>query len=707
MKKGQNGFVVFLLAVLALILLHLKFGWQILDPTHTNWMLVQCSDGVVGYNGWEHFKDEAWTFPLGELTTYQYPLTTNIGLTDSIPLMSILFKLLHPLFGETDYHFYGIWIALSFLLQAYFAYRLLKALGVQQLTLQVIGSAFFLLAPVFLHRFVHPSLSMHWAILASFWLYFDTALSVRKRLGLQFLFTALMAWTHPYAAAILLGCTATLIAKLCWIEKVLNWKKGLGLFLTAIAMLSSLWYVVGYFNSGAELNNNDFGFYSANFNTLFNAMGRSQFLETLPLAKKGQYEGFGYLGLGVLLMLALALFLNRKYWKRVKIIALLPILIFSFLATFYAFSDEWTFNEYTFLKLPYPSFLTQQFRSSGRFIWIMHYLFIAFSIAGIAKMKWTTLGKTAILLALFGLQAFDIQSLWSRKYVRHDGKNFQYKEKLWSPALEAAEQVITYPPYAWEFVSDCDQAKLTHLAAQFDKAITCGRTVYGSSKQKNEFRDYLNLQIDSLQIEGEQNSLFITSSQYAPKFRKLVKTDAVKAFLVEDYLIFIPTKLYQKANLQATYPEPINKHLITQNLVEFLESRKEESILLSVKDDAKEGLDDYVKEYLARRGSNIHRLAFRGSYAAILEQDSIVTEQIIENDTALIVNEQDQILIASAGRKAGNFSRIEVNGQSYSPNTRGINIVVLKNGKVQEIATYDTYQSIFHRTNYSRKRSDS
>ena len=173
--------------------------------------------------------------------------------------------------------------------------------------------------------------------------------------------------------------------------------------------------------------------------------------------------------------------------------------------------------------------------------------------------------------------------------------------------------------------------------------------------------------------------------------------------MLEDYLVFIPTDLYQQANLKDYYPEPLNQHLKTQNLVEFLESRTDQTLLLSVKDDAKEGLDKYIKDYMEARGSQIRRLAFRGSYVAIMEKDSTIKEHMHEDNQVSM--EKDSILIESAGRNASNFSSIKINGEEYSPNTRGINIVVLKDGQVSEIATYDTYRSIFHRTHYSKLRT--
>ncbi|MEL6944091.1 MAG: DUF6311 domain-containing protein, partial [Bacteroidota bacterium] len=575
---------------------------------------------VSYYNGWEHFKDQTWSFPLGNLEGYQYPLSTNIGLTDSIPLMAILFKLLHPFFGDAEYQFYGFWILLSFLLQAFFAYRLLRSLKIQHPVLLCLGATFFLLSPVFLYRFVHPSLCMHWVILGSFWLYFDTSLRLWNRIYLQLFFTALMAWTHPYAAAILFGLSFTLFSKLSFHEQQLTGKQTFLLCFGTLLMIFGLWSIVGYFNSGSGLQNDDFGIYSSNLNTLFNSQDITQLLPALPIAKLGQYEGFGYLGLGGLILVGIGILMGYKTIFQSKFKALLPLLIFTLLATLFALSGDWTFNEHIFLSIEYPKFLTRQFRSSGRFIWILHYLLLILGILSVYKLKIVAPWKGVLLFVATVIQFWDVQPLLTQKHIRHSGENFMYDKKLWSPALENANRIITYPPYVWDFIQPCDQAKLTHIAALYNLPITCGRTVYGSSKQKNNFRDYLKKQIEQEQLSEESQTLFLTNMEHLSVFQPLLQQNLIKGFIWEDYLVFLPNLLYE--TVKDHYPAALNDELLKiypASLSAFLTNRMDKTILISAKDEASNGLNLEFKKIMESKGSQIADLQFRRSYAAVLE----------------------------------------------------------------------------------------
>lgn len=682
----------------ALFLLNAKFGWQILDPTHTNWMLIPCSDGLVGYNGWEHFKDQPWTFPLGLLKGYEYPVVTTIGLTDTTPIMAVLFKLLKPLFGTTEYHFFGIWIALSFLLQAFFGFKLLKALDVRSPILLILGSCFFLLAPPFLHRFVHPSLSMHWAILASFWIYFNTQLSLKQRIRWQLIFTAIMAWTHPYAAAMVTGLTLTIVFKIWLVEKKINARFALFTMLGTLLLVAILWAIMGYFSTKAALQNDGFGIYSANLNTLFNSDNRTNLLPALPHAPSlKQSEGFGYLGAGsLLLLLASFFFVKRPLFNK----AILPLTILVILATFYAFSDTWTFNENIFLKVSYPSFLTQQFRSSGRFIWLLHYTILVGGLVVFIRAKLPLWIKTVGLVGLLSLQILDTKPLFSRA-VEHHGQNLKFDQALWAPAVQAAERLITYPAFGWDIVDKCDQGKITHIAALYDKPVTCGRTVYSNNKQKSQFKRYLEAQIDSFQLASESQSLIITRERDFPKFVPLLKADVLKGFIWENYYVFIPTALYESNSiLQTTYPQPLEEAYFDfqpESITAFIENRTAYTLLLSVKDDAQHALEESFYKMMEAKGSQVRSLAFRGSYAAII-QDSIVVERIDELEPVQI--DHQNISLKSAGANADNVSQIKIDSIEYGPNKRGFNIVVLDQDSIVEIVNYDTFNSIYKKSSY-------
>ncbi|MEM8528714.1 MAG: DUF6311 domain-containing protein, partial [Bacteroidota bacterium] len=376
--KQTYGVVAFLLGCI-LLMIHFKFGLEIFNVFESNWALIPCSDSVPGILSWEYFREQPWTYPLGQVQSYNHPMTSNIGLTDGIPIMAILFKLLHPLFGGEAYYYFGVWFILSFVLQAFFAYKLLSIFLPKRYWLLAFATLFFLLSPAFLHRFGHHALTVHWTLLASFWLYFHPNLSTIKRLFAQIGLTALMAWTHPYPTLMMLGMTGALLLKEGWVKRQLKWWQTPTIFLGSLTMVMGLWEVMGYFSLGENsLKNTDFGFYSANLNALFNSMGKTALVPALPLAKEGQYEGFAYLGTGLLGVFALLLLLRLLIKKRVpfpKYKAIYwPLLLVVLLATLFALSNAWTVGETTFAKMAYPSIISRRFRSSGRFIWFLHYL---------------------------------------------------------------------------------------------------------------------------------------------------------------------------------------------------------------------------------------------------------------------------------------------------------------------------------------------
>ena len=45
------------------------------------------------YLGWAYYRDADWSFPLGKMDNFYYPVGTNVGFTDSIPLLAFVFKI--------------------------------------------------------------------------------------------------------------------------------------------------------------------------------------------------------------------------------------------------------------------------------------------------------------------------------------------------------------------------------------------------------------------------------------------------------------------------------------------------------------------------------------------------------------------------------------------------------------------------------------
>lgn len=118
-------------------------------------------------------------------------------------------------------------------------------------------------------------------------------------------------------------------------------------------------------------------------------------------------------------------------------------------------------------------------------------------------------------------------------------------------------------------------------------------------------------------------------------------------------------------------------------------------VLISVKDDAMSGLSENTKELLKEIGAEYVLEKFRESYILVAKNKNNIFEswsldKCVTYDDIL---EGSDISIASGGLDAGNISMIKVNGNDYSMNLRGINLVVydLKNDELVDSVNFDFY----------------
>ncbi len=127
-----------------------------------------------------------------------------------------------------------------------------------------------------------------------------------------------------------------------------------------------------------------------------------------------------------------------------------------------------------------------------------------------------------------------------------------------------------------------------------------------------------------------------------------------------------------------------------KDLVDLLEEQGEDDVLMiSARDDAYNSLSDEWKQYIDHLGGELSRLAFRGSYAAIFEGGRLVEESLRNSGPVeLLAFRRDlRIRLVSAGLGYGNLSLVEVNGVDFSPNMRGLNVVVW-NAKTNVLRRY-------------------
>lgn len=468
-------------AALGLLFYLAIYGITRLDPTNIGWLMQ--GDAATHYLGWQFFRHEPWSFPLGQLHRYGLEIAASIVYSDSIPFLAILLKPISPWLPE-QFQYTGLWILLCCLLQGALAALLLNRFS-QNLLFIFIGTGFFLLSPIMVFRsggqFAwHFSLMGHWLILAAFILYFT---ATTRAIGLRWgLLIALAVLTHAYLAAMvaIIGAadlTRRLLQDPTFGLRALTYTAIPLLAIPILAMWQAGYFVLdGYTGGGAD-------YYSMNLLAplLPTASFQSTFLPSHPVATDGQYEGFNYLGLGILLLLPFALLLNLSLnqaprthpilrdWK-----TWLPLATACLLLTLYALSPRITLGTQTLLQIPYPPAVVEVFRATGRMFWPMHYALILLALVAIQRVaaqrsrhQPLVLGTLALALLL---QWHDLSLIVRQRALMQDASivyESPLRDPFWDHAANRYDRILLIPPQ----FSVHDFVLFTEYAARHQLAI--------------------------------------------------------------------------------------------------------------------------------------------------------------------------------------------------------------------------------------------
>ncbi len=347
------------------------------------------------YAGWMFYRSSPLSVPFCVAPNLGWPSGMSVAFTDSIPLFAVLFRLLSPLLPET-FQYFGLFTLLCFLLQGGFA-ALLMGLFTEKEPLALLGTIPFVLSPILLERaFRHTSLAAHFLILAALYYYIRGRREGRFAYGGLFSVNCLTLAIHPYFVPMTFALTFALLLEHAAGHR--QFLKPLGFLLANLAGCLGAGWLFGFFSAGGSASGGSgisYGYFSMNLNALWNPTSRglvwSRFLP-VQNQQPGNYDGFNYLGLGLLLALAAAVvFLFLK--ERRQILPLLRrhwgLLLVCLCLTVFAVSHIVTVNGAVLARLPLPQFiirLATAFRSSGRLFWPVYYLLFLFALRGAFKI---------------------------------------------------------------------------------------------------------------------------------------------------------------------------------------------------------------------------------------------------------------------------------------------------------------------------------
>ncbi|MDP3760614.1 MAG: DUF6311 domain-containing protein [Ramlibacter sp.] len=382
------------------------YGLRAIDPGSFAWMLQ--GDSAQHYLGSVYFLNEPWHWPPGLITRFG-DVPTSVVFTDAIPLVALLAKLVGV---PASLQYYGLWMVACHALAGWFGHRLLHRMGVAGFP-ALMGAFLFAMSPALLLRaYGHEALMGHFLVLAAL----ERALGAWRWRGWLVL-AATAVLVHPYLAAMVgligLGAAAAALA-----DGAVTRTR---LAAQAVASLAILWCVAwaaGYFVGSGQLSAGGFGIFSSNLLTWIDPMDWaafnrrydtgtpyssewSRFLPAQLQATGGQYEGFAYLGAGMLALVALA----TGAWavarrspgpsENAAASSLIPALRWKYavwacvVLALLAISTRPSIGSHVVAEI-HPGRIVERalgvFRASGRFIWPLTYLLMAWAIARVGRL---------------------------------------------------------------------------------------------------------------------------------------------------------------------------------------------------------------------------------------------------------------------------------------------------------------------------------
>ncbi len=408
-KKNESMHYFAIGAVIGLVLFVCIYGFRVLDFTYDEWLLTG-KDLQQHYVGWKFFRNAPWTFPIGCHNGLTHPYYVSVLYTDSIPLFAIFFKLFSPVLPQT-FQYFGLFGLMCYILNGGMASVLIARFNKSKLFC-ALGSIFFILSTPVLQRLFglltensrHTSLAAHFLILGALgiWIYKDKFEQYWKAALAFSILGVLCVLIQMYIIFCVGGIMCGYLLHCLLKEK--DWKRTLIVFASFIVSSLLVFFVIGGFTDVLASGSNGFGIYSANLNTLINPYKYSTFFDGMGMYS-GQYEGFSYLGLGMIILCLISTgFLiggavrygHRKMLKsKIKefikqhFYVLFSLFVVIFVFGGLAITTSVYLGKRIILQVYLPSKwydLLAIVRSSGRFMWVIMYLVMILALYLITKL---------------------------------------------------------------------------------------------------------------------------------------------------------------------------------------------------------------------------------------------------------------------------------------------------------------------------------
>ena len=447
------GGTIFLLAAL---LAAFVVGGRVANPQDTSWME---GDFVTMQFAWDAYRSDPLPASSLMTTRVSWPLPISVAMFDIVPIVAWPLKLLSG-WLPARFQYFGPLFIVNAGLQGLFALLLFWEASVmswstrQRLCGAAIAALLVAAAPVLYARFQfqHPPLTAQWLIVAALWLYARSGrVRIAQTLAAFAVLLFLAGGINPYLLVMTTGVYCGAIFKLV-IERRMGWAGVIGAAAPIFASAGAL-VLFGYLDlrGPGVINGGGYGLYSSNLNSLINPLPilGSAFLPSLPTMGLEQNEGYGYLGLGTILLVTTGLLLGLAKRRVVDSFAS-PLLFVAAGALMLALSTTPSLGTHVVHGLtagPLNKAL-ETFRSSGRFIWVTHYVLVALGATMILRLAPARLALPILLLGVL-VQAVDLGPAYQRIHAYYDtAKSLRFNDSVFSDLGRSHDALMVVPP--WE-----------------------------------------------------------------------------------------------------------------------------------------------------------------------------------------------------------------------------------------------------------------
>jgi hypothetical protein len=469
------------------------------NPGFIDWLMV--GDWRIHFLGWHTYRGSAWQSPVGANPLFGYPVGTSVALTDSIPVLAILGKLLDPILPRR-FQYIGLWLLSCFVLQGVFG-ALLMRVATARVSLQVLGAALFATSPVLLHRTGHAALTAHWLLLAALWLHVRAAdreaAPSRRSFCAWCGIVALAAATHPYLAIMVMAIAAAHVGGMAMSGRRRRWQavQWLPAWLALAGLVA--WQCGLFAGRVADLDAGDFGHYSMNLlgpltPTPSFLLGRAVF----P-TRADAPEEFSYVGLGVLLSMAPAVFVWLRTGHRITWRAAaphVPLALTLLLLTAIALGPTIRLGEVTLFAYDGERWGPMRiFRANGRMFWPVLYALSFATLATVARGR----GRLSIALlgAALAVQAIDVSPAYrdARGAATLGGPGFA--SEFWRVVPPHYRHLTAFPTNICPPGRAVDFEPLALVAGDFHLSVNSGLAARYDADRLRQYCQDLSREISS------------------------------------------------------------------------------------------------------------------------------------------------------------------------------------------------------------------